>query len=175
MLQFATEGLWQIIRIFTGFYNIPVIAIVMVGLFTRKVPAVAAKVVIVFHVIAYGCLQFVFKEQIPLHFLHLYAVLFIIEVAIMLGLGLWQPRSEAWIFHRQEILDLTPWTYAIPCAATLLSCVLALYLLFSPVGLVGGLSHYFVPSLVAVSLFNLGVWWYFRAAAWRRDSWSSKR
>jgi len=175
MLQFATEGLWQIIRIFTGFYNIPVIAIVMVGLFTRKVPAVAAKVVIVFHVIAYGCLQFVFKEQIPLHFLHLYAVLFIIEVAIMLGLGLWQPRSEAWIFHRQEILDLTPWTYAIPCAATLLSCVLALYLLFSPVGLVGGLSHYFVPSLVAVSLFNLGVWWYFRAAAWRRDSWSSKQ
>ena len=175
MLQFATEGLWQIIRIFTGFYNIPVIAIVMVGLFTRKVPAVAAKVVIVFHVIAYGCLQFVFKEQIPLHFLHLYAVLFIIEVAIMLGLGLWQPRSEAWIFHRQEILDLTPWTYAIPCAATLLSCVLALYLLFSPVGLVGGLSHYFVPSLVAVSLFNLGVWWYFRAAAWRKDSWSSKR
>jgi len=32
MLQFAPEGLWQIIRIFTGFYNIPVIAIVIVGL-----------------------------------------------------------------------------------------------------------------------------------------------
>jgi SSS family solute:Na+ symporter len=162
MLQFATEGLWQIIRIFTGFYNIPVIAIVIVGLFTRKVPAVAAKVVIVFHVLTYGCLQFLFKEEVPLHFLHLYAVLFAIEVAIMLTLGLWRPRTEAWIYHQQKTLDLNPWNYAVPCATTLLSCVLSLYLLFSPLGLVGGLSHYFVPCLIAVIVFNIGVWWYFR-------------
>ncbi|MDG1065023.1 MAG: solute:sodium symporter family transporter [Luminiphilus sp.] len=169
MLQFATEGLWQIIRIFTGFYNIPVIAIVIVGLFTRKVPALGAKVVIVFHVITYGCLQFLFKEQIPLHFLHLYAVLFIIEVVIMLALGLWRPRAEAWIFHRKATLDLSPWAYGIPCATTLLSCVLALYLLFSPVGLVGGLSDYFMPCLMAVILVNIGVWWYFRRRGWHAD------
>ncbi|MEL0162662.1 MAG: solute:sodium symporter family transporter, partial [Halieaceae bacterium] len=30
LLQFAAEGLWQVIRIFTGFYNIPMIAIVLV-------------------------------------------------------------------------------------------------------------------------------------------------
>jgi SSS family solute:Na+ symporter len=169
MLQFATEGLWQIIRIFTGFYNIPVIAIVVVGLFTRKVPAVAPKVVIVFHVITYGCLQFLFKEQIPLHFLHLYAILFIIEVAIMLVFGLWRPRTEAWIFHQQQALDLNPWGYGIPCAVTLLSCVLALYLLFSPVGLVGGLSHYFVPCLMIIVLVNIGVWWYFFVSVSRKD------
>lgn len=169
MLQFATEGLWQIIRIFTGFYNIPVIAIVVVGLFTRKVPAVAAKVVIVFHVVTYGCLQFLFKEEIPLHFLHLYGVLFIFEVAVMLGLGLWRPRAEAWVYHHQETLDLNPWSYAVPCATTLLSCVLALYLLFSPLGLVGGLSHYFVPCLMALIAVNIGVWWYFRASGLRKD------
>jgi len=33
LLYFAPDGLWQIIRIFTGFYNIPVITIVLVGLF----------------------------------------------------------------------------------------------------------------------------------------------
>ena len=173
MLQYATEGLWQIIRIFTGFYNIPVIAIVIVGLFTRKVPAVAPKVVIVFHVITYGCLQFLFKEQIPLHFLHLYAILFIIEVAIMLVFGLWKPQTEAWIFHPQQALDLNPWGYGIPCAATLLSCVLALYLLFSPVGLVGGLSHYFVPCLTALVLVNIGIWWYFVVIGSRQDHGSS--
>ena len=81
LLQYAPEGLWQIIRIFTGFYNIPVIAIVMVGLFTRRVPAVGAKLVIVFHVVAYGLLQFVFVEAVNVHFLHLYAILFIAEIA----------------------------------------------------------------------------------------------
>ncbi|MFB0971180.1 MAG: solute:sodium symporter family transporter, partial [Pseudomonadales bacterium] len=84
LLQFAPDGLWQIIRIFTGFYNIPVIVLVLVGLFTRQVPAVAAKVVIVFHVISYGLLKFVFDDIVDIHFLHLYAILFFIEVGIML-------------------------------------------------------------------------------------------
>jgi uncharacterized sodium:solute symporter family permease YidK len=37
--MFAADGLWQIIRLFTGFYNVPVIAIGLIGLFTRRVPA----------------------------------------------------------------------------------------------------------------------------------------
>ena len=77
LLQFAAEGLWQVIRIFTGFYNIPMIAIVIIGLFTRQVPAVAAKVVIAFHIVAYGTFQFVLKDLLPVHFLHLYAILFV--------------------------------------------------------------------------------------------------
>ena len=89
----------------------------------------------------------------------------------MLALGLWRPRAETWIYHHQKTLDLNPWNYAVPCATTLLSCVLSLYLLFSPLGLVGGLSHYFVPCLIAVIILNIGVWWYFRALGWRKDHW----
>ena len=47
----------------------------------------------------------------------------------MLGLGYWRPRTEGWTFHARTSVNLRPWVYAIPCAATLLSCVLALYLL----------------------------------------------
>ena len=88
---------------------------------------------------------------------------------IMLVFGLWRPRTEAWIFHQQQALDLNPWGYGIPCAVTLLSCVLALYLLFSPVGLVGGISHYFVPCLTLIALVNIGVWWYFFVSVSRKD------
>ena len=63
LLQYAPEGLWQIIRIFTGFYNIPVVVIVIVGLFTRRVPALGAKLVIVFHVVAYGLAKFAFRRH----------------------------------------------------------------------------------------------------------------
>ena len=158
MLQFAPEGLWQIIRIFTGFYNIPVIAIVMVGLFTRRTPALGPKIVIVFHIVAYGLFQFVFGERTGLHFLHLYAILFAVEVLIMLAVGWIRPRQEEWTFRRRELVDLTPWRFAIPCAVTLLSCVVALYLLFSPVGLVDGLSAAFWPLLGLLALCNLIVW-----------------
>jgi SSS family solute:Na+ symporter len=158
LLQYAPEGLWQLIRMFTGFYNIPVIAVVLVGLFTTRVPAVGAKVAIVFHVIAYGLLRFVFDDVVTLHFLHVYAILFVIEVAIMLLFGRLQPRSENWSYQPVQGVDLTPWRYAIPCAFTLTSCVVALYLLFSPIGLVGGLSAAFWPLMLSLLAVNVVVW-----------------
>ena len=68
--MFAPEGLWHIIRVFTGFYNIPVITIVLVGLFTRKVPALGAKSwLLFFHVIAYTLLKFVW--DVDINFIHI--------------------------------------------------------------------------------------------------------
>ncbi|MFW8591006.1 solute:sodium symporter family transporter [Glaciecola sp. 2405UD65-10] len=149
LLMFAPEGLWQIIRIFTGFYNIPVITIVLVGLFTKNVPALAAKVAIIFHVIAYGLLKFVW--QVEINFIHIYAILFAIELAIMLAIGHFYPMAKPWKFIPKAEVDMTPWRYAIPCAIILVALIATLYLMFSPIGFVGGISAAFIPSL-------LGVW-----------------
>lgn len=151
LLMFAPEGLWQIIRIFTGFYNIPVIAIVLVGLFSNHVPALGAKIVIVFHVIAYGLLKFVFEVEI--NFIHIYAILFIIEVAIMAVVGRLYPLQQDWHYERKDTVSLVPWKWAFPSAITLLSCIILLYVFFSPIGIVGGLSDMFwlVVFLIIVS------------------------
>jgi SSS family solute:Na+ symporter len=158
LLQYAPEGLWQLIRMFTGFYNIPVIAVVIVGLFTTRVPALGAKVAIVFHVIAYGLLRFVFDDDVTMHFLHVYAILFVIEVAIMLIFGRLRPRSETWSYQPRRLLDLTPWRFAMPCAVTLMSCVVGLYLLFSPIGLVGGITAAFWPMMMLLTAVNIFFW-----------------
>lgn len=160
LLSLAPEGLWQIIRIFTGFYNIPTIVIVIVGLFTTRVPALGAKIVIIFHVVVYGLVRFVFADVITLHFIHLYAVLFVIEVAIMLACGWLAPRQTAWQFTRQEKVDLTPWSFARPLAVTLFSCVVAAYLLFSPVGVAGepGPGMLFGVLISTLVLINAIVW-----------------
>ena len=161
LLQFAPDGLWQVIRVFTGFYNIPIIAIVIVGLFSLRVPALGPKLVIGFHLLAYGLLQFVFKDAVDVHFLHLYAILFVIEVGILLATGYFKPRAEAWRYSTTHLVPMQPWRFRIPCAATLLSCVVALYLLFSPIGLVGGLSDSFWPLIVLLVVGNSGLWaWY---------------
>ena len=167
LLQFAAEGLWQVIRIFTGFYNIPMVAIVIIGLFTRQVPALAAKVVIIFHIIAYGTFQFVLKELLAVHFLHLYAILFVLEVAIMLAIGVWRPRREEAVIRQSAEVDLTPWAYAQPCAVTLLSCVGALYVVFSPIGLVGEGSNFLAPVLLGLLALNVLFWfgWHRRLTA----------
>ncbi len=159
LLYFAEAGLWQVIRIFTGFYNIPTVVIVIVGLFTTRVPALGAKLVIVFHAIAYGLLRFVFDEAVTLHFLHQYAILFVIEVGIMLATGWLRPRDTAWRFTPNEQVDMTPWRYARPLAITLFSCVVGLYLLFSPIGLAGTMGSLFYALIGLLLLANVGIWW----------------
>ena len=151
--------MWQIIRIFTGFYNIPIIAVVLIGMLTSWVPARAVKVAIGFHIVAYGLFQFVFKSAIDIHFLHLYAILFAIEIALMLTIGLLQPREAKGTSDDQSKIDMTPWPHAVACSVTLFSCVIALYALFSPMGLAGtsggaGLSWLLLALLSA----NVGIW-----------------
>ncbi len=157
LLYFAEAGLWQVIRIFTGFYNIPTVVIVIVGLFTARVPALGAKLVIIFHVATYGLLRFVFDDIVTLHFLHQYAILFVIEVGIMLVTGWWRPRSTSWQFTPNEKVDMTPWPFARPLAITLFSCVIGLYLLFSPIGLAGTIGATFYTLIVLLLVANIGI------------------
>jgi SSS family solute:Na+ symporter len=160
LLYFAEAGLWQIIRVFTGFYNIPTVVIVIVGLFTSRVPALGAKLVIVFHVTAYALLRFALDDVVTIHFLHQYAILFVIEVGIMLAVGRWKPRKQAWQFSSNNKVDMTPWRFARPLAVTLFSCVVGIYLLFSPIGLAStdGMTSLFYGLLAALFAVNLIVW-----------------
>lgn len=163
MLWFASEGLWQIIRIFTGFYNIPIVAIVLVGLFAPRAPAIGAKIVIGFHIIAYGLLKFAFADVVTLHFLHLYAILFVIEVGIMLLAGRIAPRPTAWRMPNTAKVDLTPWRFARPVAFTLMSCLVGLYVTFSPIGLANGeIGVSFAAAIGALLIANI---WYWTQAA----------
>ena len=160
LLQFAPDGLWQIIRIFTGFYNIPVIAVVIVGLFTTRVPSIGPKVAIVFHIIFYSLFQFVFKDIFQIHFLHLYAILFVSEILIMVIIGHIRPLSKPWVFNKKNVIDLTPWKKAFPVSVTLFTAVIVLYILFSPIGLVGGLTAKFWPIIILLTIINIIIWLY---------------
>jgi SSS family solute:Na+ symporter len=108
--------------------------------------------------------QFVLDDYIGIHFIHLYAILFFTEIGIMLLVGYFSPRLETWTFHRKEVVDLTPWRYAVPCAATLLSCVIVVYLLFSPLGLVNGTSVFFLPLVALLLFLNILVWYLYSKA-----------
>jgi SSS family solute:Na+ symporter len=67
--------------------------------------------------------------------------------------------AVAWSYEKRDLVDLTPWRYAVPAALTLLSAVVFLYLLFSPVGLVNGLSTLFWPLVAALAGANIVFWW----------------
>ena len=138
LLQYAPEGLWQLIRRFTGFYNIPIIAIVVMAVMTsrtrHRVPPAGALTAIGFHLVAYGLLTFVWETGI--HFIHLYAVLFVLEVGIMAVFARRQPGTPL-AAPDAHAVDMTPWPYARIVSAALLAAMVAVYVLFSPWGVAG--------------------------------------
>jgi len=55
---------------------------------------------------------------------------------------------------------MTPWPHAIACSATLFSCVIALYAMFSPIGLAGNSGTAITWLMLGLIAFNLGTWFY---------------
>lgn len=129
MLQDAPEGLWQLIRKFSGFYNIPIIVIVLGALFFKSTCSKGAISVIVFHLVAYGLITFVIDTGI--HFVHWYGILFMIEAMIMLSIR--GPRQP--LPNKPDVVDLTPWPYRWPVCFVLLFSILILYSILSPLGI----------------------------------------
>lgn len=157
LLLNAPDGLWTIIREFTGFFNIPIIAIVLVGIFSKRVPSIGPKITIIFHVITYYMLiwgfSMFFGIEIPINFIHIQGLLFVIEVAIMLIVGTLKPLPEAFKFKSNAEVSLVPWKYTIPTAIALFGAMVFTYILFSPIGVAyadGIYSVWFWPATIAL-------------------------
>ncbi|WP_173915432.1 solute:sodium symporter family transporter [Halobacillus sp. Marseille-Q1614] len=139
MLMNAPEGLWDIIRKFTGFFNIPIIAIVLVGIASKFVPPLGAKIAVIFHVVTYYMLVWGLNQwfgiEITMNFIHISAILFVIEVGIMLTVGYIRPLPRPYAFKHAPKVSMVPWKYAIPTSLLLLSLIVFTYIVFSPIGL----------------------------------------
>lgn len=174
LLMYAPEGLWDLIRRFTGFFNIPIITIVLVGIFIKKVPPLAAKVVIWFHVVTYYMILWGTEQLfgIPLHinYIHVYGILFLTEIIIMLVFAKVKPSEKEWKLTTKHNIDMMPWKYSLPISIILLGLMSGFYLVFSPIGLAypeGIVSPYFWISFIALGIVTTGL------AIWSVKKWNN--
>lgn len=130
------EGLFGYLQEVNGCYSIPILTIIIVGYLTQRVPAIAAKVALLSGVILYSISQFVLKPHVvgddnyP-HFLHVMAILFVLNVIIMLLIGRWRPRLTAYeLLHTKEV-DIQPYRYAVPVGIGISLIVIWTYFYFS--------------------------------------------
>ncbi len=152
----APKGLFAWLQEANGCYSIPILTVVVIGFFTKRVPAIAAKVGVISGVVLYSISQFVIKpkmiasalekakasgvtdtsvlslieaEAYP-HFLHVMAILFVLNISIMLVIGKLYPRKEAFIAQETKEVDITPWKYALLSGGIITVLVLSTYLIF---------------------------------------------
>ena len=130
----APDGLYSFMKSVMGFFNIPTLVVVLMGFATKRVPAIGAKISIVFFIVCYSLYKFVIP--IKIHYLHIYGILFLCCVVIMLVSGIISPRSTPYVQKYTKQVDLTSWKWAKPVSAIMITTLIYLYVLFSKIGIV---------------------------------------
>ncbi|WP_166384731.1 MULTISPECIES: solute:sodium symporter family transporter [unclassified Polaribacter] len=152
----APDGLFSYIQESLGSLSVPILAVVAVGMATKKVPALAAKIVLTIGVLMYLISQFVLsphfidaalseaaingitnakelsiiKAKAYPHFLHIMGILFVINVAFMLIMGKLYPSKKVYTPKITKEIDITPWKYAKVIGVAITILVLSTYLIF---------------------------------------------
>lgn len=155
-IRYAPDGLFSYIQQALGSLSVPILAVVVIGILTKKVPALGAKVVLIGGVIMYlisllglgpaminsamakaaengitdaGQLAIIKAEAYP-HFLHIMGILFVVNIIIMLIIGAVKPKTEEYVPEVTKVIDTTPWKYATVVGILVALLVLSTYLIF---------------------------------------------
>lgn len=134
LTMYAEGGLFEVMRRFTGFFNIPTIAIVLVGFFSKKVTALSAKVSVIGHIILYTLLIFILKVKI--NYIHVMGILFVIDALIMFTISALKPEKSYEAKILKPAVDMKPWKRFPEVATLLLGLMVFTYILLSPLGIV---------------------------------------
>ncbi len=134
MIARASGGLFDLMKQLAAFYNIPLLAIVVVGVFSKRVPSVAAFAAVLVGIVFYGYFGMYAGNQIAghtFHWLHIAGMNFVLIVAVMLIIGKVAPRETPWVQEWSGDVDVTPWRFALPCGIGILVLIAAMYVTMS--------------------------------------------
>ncbi|MFB5661272.1 solute:sodium symporter family transporter [Alteribacillus sp. HJP-4] len=130
LISLFPQGLFAVIQEFNGLYNMPLLAIILIGFFSKKTSALGAKVTFVFHVITYSLSKVVLED---IHYLYVWSVLFILDIVILYLFSSLKPDKVDFEFEKyKNKVDLTPWKHSKWVGTIILLTVVAMYIIFSP-------------------------------------------
>ena len=150
-------SLFNYLQEINGIYSIPILTIIVVGYLTKRVPAIAAKIGIISGSALYILSQFIMKpyfvdkaleranavgitdpSELALveadaypHYLHVMAILFILNSLIMLAIGKLYPRKEAFELQYTEQVSIEPFKYVKQVGLAICVIVVGIYIYFA--------------------------------------------
>lgn len=139
-----TQSIFQYLQKVNGLYSVPIIGIFLLGITTKHVPAIAAKIGMVVGMAIYAFFSFENLQNVPeffadasgdLHWLHGYFISFISAVFVMLAIGRYKPKTaeEIAISDQRDPapVDMTPWSESKKVSLGIMGATFAIYLLLS--------------------------------------------
>ena len=121
----------------------PMLAVILIGFFTRRVPAVAAHLGLIGGPALFFIVAFLFPDTVnrlaatlfgasgEVHFLHILALVFIVTAGMMLLLGQFKPREAPPRPATPAPVDMTPWRHAGKASLAIAATSLGFYILLA--------------------------------------------
>ena len=129
-----TDSIFGYLQKMNGMYFIPIFAVVLVGMLTKRVPPVAAKIALVagFAAIATGYFVPPFDTIVAsIHEFHFLGMVFAWLVILMLVVGEVWPRETEFVQQDVGAVDMTPWKHARTAGIVLILMVFGIYITFA--------------------------------------------
>ena len=150
-------SLFDYLQEINGIYSIPILTIIVVGYLTKRVPAIAAKIGLLSGCLLYILSQFILRPIIvgkaineaksngvtgedalalvevdayP-HFLDIMAILFVMNIVIMLIIGRIRPRETPYVQTYSKQVDIEPWKYTKTVSVIIFLIVIGVYVYFA--------------------------------------------
>jgi len=138
------QSIFEYLQKVNGLYSVPIIGIFLLGILTKRIPAIAAKVGMITGMCAYAFFTFITIQDVPqllansdgnLHWLHGYFISFASSIIVMLLIGYFNPKSTEEISKSEERevspIDMTPWKSAKKVSAGIIFMTMIIYLVLT--------------------------------------------
>ena len=135
------QSIFEYLQKVNGLYSVPIIGIFLLGILTKRIPAMAAKIGMITGMGAYAFFTFInIKDVLPffanpdgdLHWLHGYFISFALSILVMVLLGYFYPKSdeEIEISEKKDSapVDMAPWKSAKKVSAGIIFMTMIIYL-----------------------------------------------
>ncbi len=127
----APEGLYQLLQQLNGIFFIPIASIMLAGFFTKTISATGAKAALFVGLSFYILTTFIL--EVDLHFVHIWGIEFLLNVAVMFGVSHFYPVTKNIEMKDMNVLNLSEWKYAKMMSIILVIVTIVIYVLLGNV------------------------------------------
>ncbi len=129
LAQFSS--IFNYLQTMNAIYFVPIFAVVLVALLTKRVPGAPALIALIAGVVIIATGYFVFNIKEHMNEYHFVAIVFVALLLFMLIWGKLAPRATAWVHEDAKAVVLTPWKHTKLAGVILLVLVIVIYASFA--------------------------------------------
>lgn len=157
-----SDGLYTLMRTIMAVINVPILTVILVGIVSKRTPALAAYIALPIGMASFYFAHFVLKDDlgfIKLHWLHVVGLNFLWMVAIMMVVRMLKPMNRAYQQTYTEQVQVKEWKYVTQASWGIIGLLALLYIVFSDLGLLGesGSITQVILAMIAFSVFCFGL------------------